>query len=248
LSDAINQLKVTNLTVFRSDIPLFKSLSFSIKSGQAIQLSGTNGIGKTSLLRCLCGLSQRHEGSIHWNDISLTESQTNYYQQLLYLGHSLGLKPKLSVEQNLHFYQTLRYPQVSQNTKDILEVLKLLNIEAYFDEPVGNLSAGQKRRVALARLILEPVALWVLDEPMVALDSFGQAWLETVCNRHLKEGGMIILTSHQKLIGINGLKEVELQAAQFYFEPLDTNNGSDDMNDEERIKEANSRKSISYHD
>jgi len=205
-----NQLKVENLTVFRSELPLFERVNFSMKAGDSIQISGTNGSGKTSFLRCLCGLSHRHEGVISWNKNSIDDEQADFYSQLLYIGHGLGLKPKLTVEQNLNFYLQLRF---SKNDELIQQALNQLNIGAYLDELVGNLSAGQKRRVALARIICEPVGLWVLDEPMVALDVDGQSWLEKTCNGHLARGGMIILTSHQTISTINGLVEYRLQAA-----------------------------------
>jgi heme exporter protein A len=202
-----NRLKIEGLTVFRSELPLFEPVSFNMKAGEATQIKGTNGSGKTSLLRCLCGLSHRHQGLIRWNDANVDSVKDDFYAQLLYIGHALGLKPKLSVEQNLDFYQQLRF---TQDQAIILQALEQLKIGAYHDELVGNLSAGQKRRVALARIISEPVSLWVLDEPMVALDVEGQAWLEQTCNQHLSDGGMIILTSHQTIKGINGLTEYRL--------------------------------------
>ncbi|MDQ7050322.1 MAG: cytochrome c biogenesis heme-transporting ATPase CcmA [Enterobacterales bacterium] len=205
---AIEHLELKNLTVIRSDLPLFKPVDISLKPSQAIQISGTNGAGKTSLLRCICGLSQRYEGSINWAGQSIENCKPLLYQELLYIGHSLGLKPKLTVEQNLSFYQQLRSNYHRQN---IIDALEQLEIGAYFDEYVGNLSAGQKRRVALARILVEPVNFWVLDEPMVALDVNGQAWLEKACNSHLAEGGMILLTSHQRITGIHGLSEYRLQ-------------------------------------
>ena len=205
---AIEHLELKNLTVIRSDLPLFKPVDMSLNPSQAIQISGTNGAGKTSLLRCICGLSQRYEGSINWQGQSIENCKPSLYQELLYIGHSLGLKPKLTVEQNLSFYQQLRARYHRQN---IIDALEQLEIGAYFDEYVGNLSAGQKRRVALARILVEPVKFWVLDEPMVALDVNGQAWLEMVCNNHLAKGGMILLTSHQRITGIDGLSEYRLQ-------------------------------------
>ena len=205
-------LLVENLSVFRSELPLFEPINFSLKAGEAVQIGGTNGSGKTSFLRCLCELSNRYEGSICWNEQNITKDTTDYYSRILYIGHSLGLKPKLTVEQNLSFYQKLRF---SPNREVILDALTQLKIESYYDEFVGNLSAGQKRRVALARLLSEPVDLWILDEPMVALDYEGQSWLEKTCNTHLSDGGMIILTSHQEIKGINGLRIHQLQEAQF---------------------------------
>ncbi len=214
----IQQLKLENLTVIRSDLPLFKPVNFSLMSSQAIQISGTNGAGKTSLLRCICGLSQRYEGQISWMGESIESGTEALYRELLYIGHSLGLKPKLTVEQNLSFYQALRF---TADRSRILDALEQLEIGAYYDEYVGNLSAGQKRRVALARILIEPVKFWVLDEPMVALDVNGQAWLERVCNRHLAAGGMILLTSHQRIQGIDALTEYRLQEAGLTSEIFD---------------------------
>jgi len=141
---------------------------------------------------------------------SSQDNTLDMYRNMLYIGHSLGLKPKLTVEQNLKFYQQLRF---SENAELIETALALLNIEIYHDEQVGNLSAGQKRRVSLARLLTEPVSLWILDEPMVALDLAGQAWLEKVCNQHIADGGLILLTSHQEITGIDGLVQLELREA-----------------------------------
>jgi heme exporter protein A len=205
-----NLLKIENLAVFRSDLPLFETIDFQLISGEALQISGTNGSGKTSLLRCLCGLSSRYSGSIYWNGKLISSNTHDIHKQILYLGHALGLKPRLTVNQNLSFYQQLRF---DAEQPSIHRALKALKIENYLDEQVANLSAGQKRRVALARIISEPVKLWILDEPMVALDTDGQAWLEEVCNQHLSKGGLIILTSHQPLKGIDNLTSLTLQPA-----------------------------------
>ncbi len=207
---AENLLKIENVAVFRSDLPLFDAISFQLGSGQAIQISGTNGAGKTSLLRCLCGLSTRFTGDILWNGQAVSSDSASIQRQLLYLGHGLGLKAKLTVNQNLAFYQKLRF---DQDQAAINQALSALKIAQYADEPVANLSAGQKRRVSLARIISEPVKLWILDEPMVALDIEGQAWLEAVCNQHLAAGGLLITTSHQPLKGINNLTALELKPA-----------------------------------
>lgn len=207
------------MAVFRSELPLFQPVSFELKSGEALQISGANGSGKTSLLRCICGLSSRHEGKISWNALPIESNSEEYLKTLLYLGHSLGLKPKLTIRQNLQFYQSLRF---ETDEKPMIKALKALNIEAYIDELVGKLSAGQKRRVALARIICEPVKLWILDEPMVALDVDGQAWLEQTCNKHLKNGGLIIFTSHQAISGIDNLTVLTLEETDLnaYYQML----------------------------
>lgn len=202
-----NLLQVSDLTVIRSDLPVFDPVSFELQSGQSLQIRGANGSGKTTLLRALCGLNNGHEGAVSWNQASIFENQLDFYRQLLYIGHSLGLKPKLTAEQNLNFYRELRF---TANSELVIEALNKLGIGAYSDEYVARLSAGQKRRVALSRIISEPVALWVLDEPMVALDIDGQKWLETMCNQHLERGGILVITSHQPISGISGLRELSL--------------------------------------
>ncbi len=197
-----------NLAVYRAETPLFEPFSFELLPGQAMQLTGANGSGKTTLLRCLCGLSNRYSGDIIWNEKSLNVTLDSYYANLLYLGHDLGLKPKLTVKQNLQFYRQMRF---KEDSALILRALSQLNIDVYHNEQVGNLSAGQKRRVALSRLSSEPVGLWILDEPMVALDTAGQHWLEEKCNHHLANNGMIIFTSHQTVTNISGLKIHDLR-------------------------------------
>ena len=207
-----NRLEITNLTVSRSDLPIFKPVSMSLESGQSVQIRGSNGSGKTTLLRAVCGLCNSHDGQVLWNGCSIFDSEKrnqadSFHQQMLYLGHALGLKPKLTAEQNLNFYRELRFepnPGLSVNA------LEALGIGVYHDEFVAKMSAGQKRRVALSRIISEPVALWILDEPMVALDVHGQAWLEDACNQHLQNGGMLLITSHQPIKGIKGLMELTL--------------------------------------
>lgn len=201
-------MQVSNLAVIRSDLPIFEPISFELKSGQSIQVRGANGAGKTTLLRAVCGLNNSYEGEVLWNTSSVSDSAHEFYNELLYLGHALGLKPKLTAEQNLNFYRELRF---SPDPQLILKALNMLGIGAYHDEFVAHMSAGQKRRVALSRIISEPVALWILDEPMVALDIDGQKWLEGVCNQHLERGGMLLITSHQPVSGINGLRELTLQ-------------------------------------
>ena len=183
-------------------------------------MRGTNGSGKTSMIRCLCGLSQRYEGVISYNDHSIDSKQSQFFTDTLYLGHKLGLKPKLTVAQNLVFYYGLRTSNRdnSQFESRMQTALEELSISAYIDEPVGNLSAGQKRRVSLARLITEPVKFWILDEPMVALDTFGQSWMEETCNNHLKNNGLLLVTSHQTIAGINNLKELMLEPAKSIFD------------------------------
>ncbi|MET1255352.1 cytochrome c biogenesis heme-transporting ATPase CcmA [Aliikangiella maris] len=202
-----NQLSITDLSVFRSETPIFSPVSFTLSAGECIQVRGHNGAGKTTLLRAVCGLNQNFEGQICWNGESIFKQSADYYQSLLYIGHHLGLKPKLTAEQNLNFYRKLRFPA---DKTSILNALSQFGIGDYFDETVAYMSAGQKRRVALSRILTEPVPFWILDEPMVALDIDGQKSLEGHCNQHLNKGGMLLITSHQPISGIQNLQEVTL--------------------------------------
>ncbi len=207
----LHKLEISNLRVMRSDVTVFSGVNFSLESGESLQISGSNGSGKTTLLRAICGLCEHDSGEVLYNAKTTNfideQAQNPFYQELLYLGHGLGLKPKLTAEQNLNFYRQLRF---FAEPKLVLEALKMLRVGAYFDVLVERLSAGQKRRVALSRLITEPASLWVLDEPLVALDKQGQEWLVEQCNQHLARGGLLIITSHQPIAGINGLRELTL--------------------------------------
>ena len=200
-------------------MPLFSKVDFSLSEGDALQIRGTNGSGKTSMIRCLCGLSQRYEGEISYNNEPVNLSHNEFFSDTLYLGHKLGLKPKLTVAQNLAFYFGLRFSNVDKDSFELKmkDALEQLSISAYTDEPVGNLSAGQKRRVSLARLLTEPVKFWILDEPMVALDTFGQSWMEKACNNHLKSKGLLLVTSHQTIAGIDDLQQLMLEPANTIF-------------------------------
>ncbi len=202
-----NLIEITNLTVIRSDFPVFSPVNFSLGAGQAMQIRGTNGAGKTTLLRAICGLCHSLEGEISWNDEVITPAHQNFYQSLLYIGHALGLKPKLTIEQNLSFFQQLRFELDSQL---IQEAMQAFGIAELYDEYVAKLSAGQKRRVSLCRIITEPVPLWILDEPLVALDVDGQQWMLDICNQHLERGGILLITSHQPINGIHNLRELTL--------------------------------------
>ena len=201
-------------------MPLFPTVSFTLSDGKALQIRGTNGSGKTSMIRCLCGLSQRYKGKICYNDKPVDSNHNQFFSDILYLGHKLGLKPKLTIAQNLAFYFGLRSANADKESFEIRmrDALEQLSISAYIDEPVGNLSAGQKRRVSLARLITEPVKFWILDEPMVALDTFGQSWMEDACNIHLRNKGMLLVTSHQTIAGIHDLQELMLEPAKSTFD------------------------------
>ncbi|WP_416305749.1 cytochrome c biogenesis heme-transporting ATPase CcmA [Neptunicella sp. SCSIO 80796] len=188
-------LVAEKITCVKSDRVLFSQLSLTLQAGQILHLQGPNGAGKTSLLRILVGLSQAQEGRILLNG-EMIEDHPRFASQIIYIGHKTGLNPNLSAIENLQFWVTLQGIAEHINLFALLADLGLVGLE---DIPVGHLSAGQQRRVALAKLWLKKAALWVLDEPFTALDAEAIALIEQRMQAYVRQGGAIILTSHQLL-------------------------------------------------
>lgn len=189
-------LKVKNLFCERDDRVLFENLSFSLKSGEIIQIEGQNGSGKTTLLRILCGLNQNYEGDILWQNQTIDEVRDQFLSSLLYLGHHPGIKTVLTAEENLRWYEALHPMTDSVNMETALNQVGLRGFE---DIPCQNLSAGQHRRVALARLRMSNAPLWILDEPFTAIDKQGVIEQEALIAAHAEAGGSIVLTTHHEL-------------------------------------------------
>jgi len=205
VADQTARLDVEQLCCIRDQRVLFKNLSFQLHSGECLQIEGLNGAGKTSLLRILCGLLSPQEGLICWRGEDIIQNRTGYHSDLLYIGHTPGLKDELNPLQNLRFYGTLnRYDHTFS------AALEQVGLFGYEDVPVRSLSAGQKRRVALARLWLSDAPLWILDEPLTAIDSAGVSNLEQRLAQHCAQGGCLVLTSHQAL-NLPGLRSLRLQ-------------------------------------
>ncbi|THJ47216.1 MULTISPECIES: cytochrome c biogenesis heme-transporting ATPase CcmA [Aeromonas] len=203
-------LQVNNLSCVREDRTLFEHLSFSVAPGDLVQIEGPNGVGKTSLLRLLTGLSQPFAGEVCWNGENIRHCRDEYHANLLYLGHQPGVKAALTPFENLKFYQQLHYPQ--QTETNLWQILARVGLAGFEEYPTGQLSAGQQRRVALARLWLsQKPALWILDEPFTAIDKQGVKVLEQLFLAHAERGGMVILTTHQDLTLMQGrLKTISL--------------------------------------
>jgi heme exporter protein A len=189
-------LRCEKLTCVREDRILFRDLDFTIKKGEIVQVEGPNGVGKTSLFRLIVGLSLPYAGSIYWQESSITDDRESYYQNLLYLGHKTGIKPELTALENLQFFQKL---QPSYTDIDLWSILAKVGLAGYEDIVTAQLSAGQQRRVALARLWLNDCPLWILDEPFTAIDKSGVQVLETLFIEHAQKGGIVLLTTHQDL-------------------------------------------------
>lgn len=192
-----HQLKIHQVTCWRGDKRLFQGLSHTLNSRELVQLEGRNGAGKTSLLRILSGLSQPEEGDVFWDEVSIFKNRDIYHQDVLYLGHKPGLKEVLSPRENLLFYQSALPKKEQQNSISISEALERVNLKGYDDTPVARLSAGQQRRVALARLYMNNASLWLLDEPFTAIDKQGVEMLMEHFEQHCLKGGIILFTSHQ---------------------------------------------------
>ena len=191
----MSQLQAIAISCERGGRPLFAPQSFTLSPGQAMQIEGDNGSGKTSLLRMVCGLAPTASGEVRWGGQAIAEVRHAFSLDLLYLGHSLGLKDELSAVENLRVASVLAGHPVGH--EEALQALQAQGLGSRSHLPLRVLSQGQKRRVALARLQLSKARLWVLDEPFVALDLAAQQVLSGVLNTHLNNQGMVLLTSHQ---------------------------------------------------
>jgi len=184
------KLEVENLSCRRDDRLLFSGLNFAVSSGQALLLEGSNGSGKTTLLRILCGFREADQGDIRWSGVPIAESR--YFAEMAYVGHADGTKKELTVLENLQFALALR----SHGCYSVDAALEKVRLTGFDDNPVQTLSAGQKRRLSLARLLITDAILWILDEPFTSLDKRGIDVIESLIDAHINRGGMVILTSH----------------------------------------------------
>ena len=195
-SDVDVTLQAHHLECIRDERVLFSDLSFTVRPGEVVQVEGHNGSGKTSLLRILCGLLLPSKGEVLWCGQSVDRVRSEYLGELSYLGHHNGVKGELSPLENLHFAARLSPARADADPYALLARLALRGFE---DVPCRTLSAGQNRRVGLARLLMTRSLLWVLDEPFSALDRKGMRDVETIFEEHLGHGGMIVLTTHQPI-------------------------------------------------
>tara|TARA_B100001287_G_C22522584_1_gene453428 strand:+ start:98 stop:709 length:612 start_codon:yes stop_codon:yes gene_type:complete len=195
------KLSANDLTLIRGESCLFKDLSFTINAGELLVLEGQNGSGKTSLIRAILGMLNFESGEVLWNDIPINKQRQEFHGSLIWLSHRTGLKKDLTLQENLHFEGAIR----SKLDVDQSQILKKLNIFDLKDLPIRSMSAGQQRRVALARLLLFDAPIWLLDEPFTNLDDEGQNIVLDLINSHLSSGGICVIAAHQEF-NINASK------------------------------------------
>lgn len=195
-TDAAVALRAEALLCEKNDIVLFEELGFELKEGEILQVDGENGSGKTSLLRILCGLSYPDEGKVSWYGEDIHTGRAEYLRELVYIAHANAVKSELSLLENLQMNRAL----CGKPSKlDLQEILEKLALQEYAEIPAGRLSSGQKRRLALARLLLADAKLWVLDEPLNSLDENSKNRITGIILEHVDNGGSVILTSHEQI-------------------------------------------------
>ena len=205
---ALPELEAQDLSCERDDRELFSGLSFTVNRGELLQLAGPNGAGKTTLLRLLAGLNRDYQGKVLWRGQSLLSVYPEYAAQRLYLGHLAAVKKSLTPLENLRWLTAGSGASIKEDR--LWQALEQVSLRGYEETPCQQLSAGQQRRVSLARLCASDAPLWILDEPFTALDKDGVAWLEQQLMAQVEKGGCVVITSHHALQGIPGLRQMTL--------------------------------------
>ncbi len=200
-------LEARGLRCVRGERELFNNLHLRVAAGNCLHVRGENGVGKTSLLRLLTGLSKPESGEVLWGDQSITLDPIAYHRELLFLGHRDALKEDLTALENLQMYAALDSVPLSQ--EKALATLSQFSLRGRENLPVNCLSAGQKRRILMARMLTRQAKLWILDEPFNALDVQAVHELQNLITEHLFAGGLVVLTSHQE-VSISNVQVLEL--------------------------------------
>ena len=187
-------LEARSLSLSRGGALLWRDLSFVLGSGEILEIRGSNGVGKTSLLRVMTGLTPPNSGEVFWRKEPIKDDIDDYRNAMSYVGHQSALRGELSACENLLFSSNLKNQAVDES--DVRQIAGVLAVENFLDKPCGSLSEGQRKRVALSRLLLERALLWILDEPLSALDEDGARRLTGMIEQHLAGGGAALVAAH----------------------------------------------------
>jgi heme exporter protein A len=204
----VYNLTIADLSFERENACLFSHLHAELRSGEILQVRGANGSGKSTLLRLLATYLEPSSGKIFWQNHCINKHRDLYQPHLQYLSHQNSIKPSLTVFENLQLAAAL-----NRNTLSLLKahtLLEAINLQQVIHTQTQYLSAGQRRRVALTRLLLNPATLWILDEPLTALDSAGQDWVMQIVQQHCNRGGMAIIATHHHLSLTAAMKTIDL--------------------------------------
>jgi len=182
----------SQLSCKRHHKTLFTEISFELSPGQLLLVEGKNGAGKTTLLKQLSGLRRPDSGQIEWNQTSIEDAECQFNHHIAWLGHQNPLKDDQTALENLEMLGHIR----PRNSTTLIEALKTVKLGTVKHKLVKTFSAGMKRRLSLASLLIANAPLWILDEPQAALDKAGIALFESMAKQHIENGGMIIMTSH----------------------------------------------------
>ena len=201
------KLSAEDLTLLRGDRCLFQNLSFALNPGELLILEGSNGSGKTSLMRAIVGMLELEAGAIEWDGVPVHKNRQRFHGSLVWMAHRVGFKADLTLLENLRFEAALR----PSSDKDLDEILQRLGIERLTRLPLRSLSAGQQRRVSLARMLLSNAPLWLMDEPFTNLDRTGRELVIELVEEHVQAGGMCVIAAHQDVVIDAPMHTVRLQ-------------------------------------
>ena len=202
-------LSIQSLCCERGYRPLFSNLAFDVAATDIIRIAGPNGAGKSTLLNVLAGISSDYEGKILFKGEPLSRVTFEYRQQLCYLGHAKAVKNQLTPTENLQWFCSM-YP-TRENTR-IGDVLEKVGLKLFSEQLCGQLSAGQKQRVALARLLISSAQLWIIDEPFTAIDQEGVKQFEKIIADFAAAGGAVLITTHHDLQISGNYRSIDVSA------------------------------------
>jgi heme exporter protein A len=208
MQSAPQGLEIDKVHVWRGDRHVLRSVSLKLSPGELLQLSGPNGTGKTTLLRVACGLLRPEQGRVAWQGVPIASIRPQFHSVLAYAAHEPALKGDLTPLENLRYLVGLKR---AASTAELEAALERTGVAACAKLPVRVLSAGQRRRVTMARVLAMRSALWMLDEPFTNLDNAGAALVADLLDEHVSQGGMALVVAHHELRGSAQLRRMELQ-------------------------------------